>query len=202
MATNKTGILVLCLVLFWLSLAGGVLAQRVIENYPVLPEVTKLRKNLIELEQNQVGIKELTGNNDGPDVKKILASVGLKEGNPWCAAGQSFCHIELNIPNPESGYSPDWFRSNVVYEKEGERTTPFVFRGGEVVGFWVPAKGRIGHVGMARKQIGFDVYTVEFNYNNRVMNVMRSYFDIYIVADYVGGKELRAGMKKLKTKQK
>ena len=87
--------------------------------------------------------------------------------------------------------------ANVVYKKGHERITPFVFRGGEVTGYWIPGKGRIGHVGMAKKQIGFDVLTVEFNYNNQVMNVLRSYFDIYIVADYVGGKEI---LKKLKKK--
>jgi hypothetical protein len=202
MAKNKTGILVLCLVLFWISLAGSVLAQKVLQSYPVLPEVTLLRQKLIAFELSKVGIKEKTGNNDGPDVKKILASVGLKEGNPWCAAGQSFCHIALNIPNPESGYSPDWFRANVVYRKGAERISPFVFRGGEVTGYWIPAKGRIGHVGMARKQIGFDVYTTEFNYNNRVMNVLRSYWDIYIVSDFVGWKEYLHGVKQLTKKKK
>lgn len=178
-------------------MAGGVLAQKVIENYPVLPEVTKLRKQLIDFEQSMVGIKEKTGNNDGPEIKKFLAYVGLPEGNPWCAAGQCFCHGWLNIPNPESGYSPDLFRSNVVYKKDAPRLSPYVFRGGEITGYWIPLKGRIGHVGMAKQQIGFDVFCVEFNYNNRVMNVMRSYWDIYIVADYVGGREI---LKKLKKK--
>jgi hypothetical protein len=200
MAKNKTGILVLCLVFLWLSLAGSLLAQSVLQSYPVLPEVTLLRQKLIAVEQAFVGIKEKTGNNDGPEIKKILAYVGLKEGQPYCAASQSYCHGWLNIPNPESGYSPDWFRANVVYRKGAERISPFVFRGGEVTGYWVPAKGRIGHVGMAKKQIGFDVYCVEFNYGNGVRNVLRSYFDIYIVSDFVGWKEYSAGVKALKKK--
>jgi hypothetical protein len=40
----------------------------------------------------QVGTRESTGNNDGP-VAKYLASVGLPEGYPYCAAGQYYCFL-------------------------------------------------------------------------------------------------------------
>lgn len=50
------------------------------------------RKDLLYLSKeiaiSQIGTKELTGNNDGPEIKKYLNSVGLGEGNPYCAAGQ------------------------------------------------------------------------------------------------------------------
>jgi len=38
----------------------------------------------------QIGIQELTGNNDGY-CEVYLASVNLKKGNPYCAAGQYYC---------------------------------------------------------------------------------------------------------------
>lgn len=36
----------------------------------------------------QLGVRELTGNNDGIEVEAYLRSVGLKKGNPYCQAGQ------------------------------------------------------------------------------------------------------------------
>lgn len=40
----------------------------------------------------QIGTIEKTGKNDG-DVCKYLASVGLKSGNPYCAAGVYWCFV-------------------------------------------------------------------------------------------------------------
>lgn len=39
----------------------------------------------------QVGVKEITGRNDGFKVEQYLNSVGLSKGNPYCAAGQYWC---------------------------------------------------------------------------------------------------------------
>lgn len=36
----------------------------------------------------QIGVREATGRNDGPMVKRFLQSVNLREGNPWCYALQ------------------------------------------------------------------------------------------------------------------
>ena len=52
------------------------------------------RSDLLCLSKNiaisQIGTKELTGNNDGPEIEKYLKSVGLnpKGKYPYCAAGQ------------------------------------------------------------------------------------------------------------------
>lgn len=192
MAKNIIGFFILCLILF----RGNIVSQPVIESYPVIPSTTELRKKLIEFEQSQVGIKEATGNNDGKEVEKYLKSVGLKRGDAWCAAGQSWCHIQLNIPNPETGYSPNWFKTNVVYKKEHIRILPFKYRGGEVVGFWVPGKGRIGHVGMAKYEDDLHVITTEFNASNSVRNLIRKKTDIFIVSDFVGYREILQAMKK------
>jgi hypothetical protein len=169
---------------------------RCIENYPVLKETTALRHKLIVLEKSQVGVKELTGNNDGKEVEMYLRSVGLKKGNAYCAAGQAWCHITLNIPNPESGFSPDWFKTNVVYIKGQPRNEPHHVRGGEVTGYWVPAKKRIGHVGCAIYEERLDVYVVEFNSSNRVRYFIRRKSDIDIMADFVGYNEILKAMKK------
>ena len=91
--------------------------QQVLESYPVFPETTILREKLVEIEQSQVGVRELTGNNDGKDVEKYQRYVGIKKYQPYCAAGQAWSHGQLDIPNPMSGYCPDWFRANLVYKR-------------------------------------------------------------------------------------
>jgi hypothetical protein len=40
---------------------------------------------IIAIAQKQLGIREATGNNDGPQVEAYLATVGLKKGELWCA---------------------------------------------------------------------------------------------------------------------
>jgi len=41
--------------------------------------------------KKQVGVKEKTGRNDGYKIRLYLASIGLKEGYPYCMAGQYWC---------------------------------------------------------------------------------------------------------------
>ncbi len=54
---------------------------------------------------SQIGVKESTGNNDGKQVESYLASVALKKGNPYCAAGQYWCFLRateiMNIDKSE-----------------------------------------------------------------------------------------------------
>jgi hypothetical protein len=59
--------------------------------------VLKCDSNLLELSHKialqQVGIQEKTNRNDG-EVVKYLVIFGLKEGAPYCAAGQYYCFLE------------------------------------------------------------------------------------------------------------
>lgn len=47
-----------------------------------------------KIARSQVGVREKTGHNDGKKVEQYLSSVGLKTGNPYCAAGQVWCFRE------------------------------------------------------------------------------------------------------------
>jgi hypothetical protein len=51
-----------------------------------------LREKLVraELAAARLGIREVGGNNHGPQVKKFLREVGLPEGYAWCDAFQSY----------------------------------------------------------------------------------------------------------------
>jgi hypothetical protein len=115
---------------------------------------------------SQVGIRERTGHNDGTRVEAYLASVGLKKGNPWCAAFVHWCFRRAGVGQvPRSGYSPSWFpQARVIYQagrseiKQPDR--------GDVFGIWFPAKGRIAHVGFIDDwRGGSHAITVEGNTN-------------------------------------
>lgn len=71
----------------------------------------------MEIGLQQVGTLELTNNNDG-DVAKYLNSVGLSEGNPYCAAGQYYCYSEAAVclqTNPRFIPIPKTGLANAIY---------------------------------------------------------------------------------------
>lgn len=194
MATVKNSIILLCLLCGW-SLAAG---QPVLESYPVLDKTSELRAKLVEVAASQVGVREKTGNNDGPEIRMYLREVGLPEGNPYCAAGLTWCHNQLNIPNPESAWSPDWFKGNVVYRKNQPRLTTFVSRPGQVAGFYSETKRRISHVALIEGESRLHYSTIEFNTNGAgsdegqgVRRLIRSKNSVFIISDFVGYKEIR-----------
>lgn len=50
------------------------------------------------------------GRNAGPDVERYLAAVGLKAGNPWCAAFVSWCYLtSKGLPK-----APKWCSGSAV----------------------------------------------------------------------------------------
>ena len=204
MGAGKNIFLVLCFVCWFSSVSG----QLVLEEYPVYQNTTELRQKVVKLAESQLYVREETGKNDGKDVVKYLRSVDLKKGDAWCAAFISWLHIENNIPNPESGYSPDWFKNNLVYYKNQKRITTFVSRPAQVIGIWIPAKGRIGHVGMIVSETKLHYNTIEGNTNSvgsdegdGVYRKIRKKETIYAISDFVGWKEYLDGVK-LATKNK
>lgn len=104
-----------------------------------------LRDVVVANYTKQIGVKELTGKNDGVMVEKYLASVGLKKGNPWCAAVVSYVFTISGVPNPKSGWAPSYFPPNKVICTAGNYTmTP---RAGDVFGIYFNTHKRIAHVG-------------------------------------------------------
>lgn len=49
---------------------------------------------------NEVGITELTNNNDGKEIRKYLNVFNLYEGSPYCAAGIYWCYLEAHKEYP------------------------------------------------------------------------------------------------------
>jgi hypothetical protein len=155
-----------------------------------------LRSKLVSVAESQVGVREKTGKNDGKEVEKYLHTTGLGKGYAWCAAFLTWCHNEVNIPNPKSAYSPDWFRSNVVYERMQLKDMGFISKPGQVFGLYFESKRRIAHVGMITGETKFSYNTIEGNTNDGgsrdgdgVYKMIRNKRSIYMIADYAMSRE-------------
>lgn len=76
------------------------------------------------LVRQQVGVREATGRNDGPQVEAYLRSVGLAKGNPWCMALHywAFAQVTTKPPIRRSGLVRAVWNDAVVRSRvEGAR---------------------------------------------------------------------------------
>jgi hypothetical protein len=139
----------------------------------------------------EVGVREATGHNDGTRVESYLSVTGLGKGYPWCAAFVAWNFKMCNIPAPKSAYSPDWFKSNVIYKQGWEKGWP-VCKPGMVFGLYYENLKRIGHVGFVDYEDKNNIYTTEGNTNSAgsregegVHKKIRKKSTIYKIADYI-----------------
>ncbi len=119
----------------------------------------------------QVGVREKTGNNDGPEIAKYLAAVNLRGRYPYCAAGPVWCYKqalkELGIPNwtlpfETTGLANGIYNSIKVYKvKTKYRAVRHDFL------VWRARSGSTGHIERVIKvgRSGW-VETVGFNTSN------------------------------------
>jgi hypothetical protein len=184
---------------------GSSFVEPVLEDQPVVQRTNRLREKVVALAESQLHVREATGNNDGREVEMYLRSVGLKKGQPWCAAYASWLHIENNIPNPESGWSPAWFTANVVYAARQPRITPFESRPAQVFGLYYESKKRIAHVGIITGETRLHYKTIEGNTNTAgsnegdgVYRKIRKKESIYMISDFVGYQEVLKALKQTK----
>jgi hypothetical protein len=147
MAKNKSFVIYLGLIFGFLCL-------------PVKGSIT--RPDLVNQIHSQLGVKELTGHNDGVTVEMYLKSVKLSKGNPWCAAFLSWNYQQCSIPNPMSGYSPAWFPSTHVIYKPSAKLYGHP-EPGDVFGIYFANKKRIAHVGFVIEWGEKTVTTIEGN---------------------------------------
>lgn len=137
-------------------------------------------------------MREATGHNDGKEVEMYLKGTGLGKGYAWCAAYVSWCHDQSGIKNPRSAYSPDWFKTNVVYRQYEKRTDLFVSKPAQVFGIYFETKKRVAHVGIITGETKFSYTTIEGNTNEAgsregdgVYRKIRNKRSIYIISDYI-----------------
>jgi hypothetical protein len=113
---------------------------------------------------SQIGIRELTGNNDGKSVEAYLTYCNLSKGNPWCAAFVCWTLGQNQIQNPRSGFCPNLFlKKHIVWKRDRKiNRTPLY---SDVFGLYFAEKKRIAHVGFIEKWTAQTVTTVEGNTN-------------------------------------
>ena len=109
---------------------------------------------------SQVGVQEATGKNDGPQVEAYLASVGLKKGNPYCAAFLAWCLKKCN-QKAATAFSPSWFPESrvIMQSQKGWEQVGFM----SVFGLYFKSHNRIAHVGFIEKVTKTHVITIEAN---------------------------------------
>jgi len=111
-------------------------------------------RRLVELAQGELWVREATGNNDGARVEGYLASVGLKKGQPWCAAFVSFVFKQAGYVAPRTGWSPSLFPVARLVKAAAP---------GNVFGIYFPALKRIAHCGFVARQDGDWISSIEGN---------------------------------------
>ena len=113
-------------------------------------------KQLLKIAQSQIGVREATGNNDGPQVVQYLAYTGNKTGEPWCAAFVSWVFGQAGYPQPRTAWSPNLFPAKRLVKSANQAT---------VFGVYFPSKGRIAHAGLVETVRHNWLYTIEGNTN-------------------------------------
>lgn len=105
------------------------------------------RNNVVDTLKSYIGVKELTGNNDGPVVEKFIASTGLnpKGKYPWCAAFIAYVFQANSLTVPKySARAAAWFDKEHLIPNEEAIA-------GDLFSIYYSRLGRIGHIGMYLK---------------------------------------------------
>ena len=100
---------------------------------------------LVYVYRSQIGVKELTGNNDGDQIWEYQKAGGIKIGQPWCAAYVAWCFQQAKIKAIKSGWSPAWFNAKYVIYKKGIASLQEEPQQGDVAGLYYSKLGRYGH---------------------------------------------------------
>lgn len=111
-------------------------------------------KKLIPIAEAELWVREATGHNDGPRVEVYQASVGLKKGQPYCAAFVSWVFKQAGYSAPRSGWSPSLFPNLRLVKAAAP---------GNVFGIYFPALKRIAHCGLVTGTQGDWIKTIEGN---------------------------------------
>jgi hypothetical protein len=171
-------------------------------NPPIITEKVELQnqdckiqkvesKSLKTIYTSQIGVRELTGHNDGAMVETYLKSVGLSKGNPWCAAFVKWSFIRAGYSPPITGWSPTAYNSNnVVWNGKYILKQP---QTGDIFVLWFPKLKRIAHTGFYDYGINSQVYSsVEGNTNEEgsregdgVYRKKRSYRATYRISRWI-----------------
>ena len=131
---------------------------------------TQLRAKIVESAARWLDVREITGHNDHPMITKSMKLCGLSgnKGYPWCASSHSeiFDHAGLNTVI--SARVVDWFKSNVVWEREWNIQIPKQYlKPAMSLGFYYPKLKRYGHISLLVIASDKRLYCYEGNTSDR-----------------------------------
>lgn len=149
MATIRIVLGIFCFALY------GQLAQ-LNRNFLKAEPIAAKEQQILNIARSQLGVREATGKNDGPEVAAYLKVTGLKEGQPWCAAFVSWVFAKAGYAQPLTAWSPSLFPIH--------RQTKII-RPAHVFGVYFKALNRIAHAGLVEEQQGNWIVTIEGNSN-------------------------------------
>lgn len=153
------------------------------------------RSCVIETAESYIGVRELTGHNDGEEVENFLEYVGFGPGAPWCAAYVSYIYGHCNIEDaPKTAWSPSFGldKDAVYFYGQGYDIARVKAKPGDAFTIYYSSKKRIGHVGIYLYSTPSRVYTIEGNTNKAgsregdgVYRKVRSWNQIYRITNYI-----------------
>lgn len=145
--------------------------------------IESFRERIVTIAAKEIGVREATGNNDGPRIEEYLAYTDLGKGYAWCAAFVSWCYGQVGLAAPRNAWSPALFPNARCYTKEQIQRE--AVRPADLFGIYSQRLGRINHVGIVRKLEGRYILTVEGNVANRVLSKRRALATVYAFSNWL-----------------
>lgn len=120
---------------------------------------------IIQTATADIGIREIGGNNKGPEVEAILRHAGMPAGSNWCSAWVMRVLDRCDVKHTVNAWSPTSTPlSKCIYQRG--KNQKFKAQPGDVFSLYYSNLGRIGHTGFVAEYKGGDsVITMEANTN-------------------------------------
>lgn len=151
------------------------------------PPAGGVRGNIIRIASDEIGIREVTGNNDGERVEQYLQYTDLGKGYAWCASFVSWCYGQAGLSEPRNPWSPALFPKAKSKFANPRICKSADIHAADIFGIYGQTAKRINHVGLVKNMQGNYLITIEGNSNNRVASRRRHLSTIYAIADWIGG---------------
>ena len=114
------------------------------------------RSRVLNIARAELGVRELTGKNDGKRIAEYLAYTGIKVPAAWCASYVSFCFWKAGYTQPKTAWSPVLFPASRIVAAP---------KPADVFGIYFADLNRIAHVGFVERLQGDFIQTLEGNTN-------------------------------------
>lgn len=122
--------------------------------YPQNPQT-----ELVKYAESYLFVREIKPNRS-PEIDSMNIAVHVPLGSSWCASFVSWVFTKNNIPNPQSGWSPNFaLKPDRIWDKNIKNK----LKPGDVCTFYYTNLGRVGHTGIITQVYDDYVITIEGN---------------------------------------